>query len=123
MTITGARIVSFDGESEEETFRFEQLLGNTCTVRTDEIVGMIGEVGLDQDDRMLAGLMRFWEQDELGLIEEEQEGEAGAAMRLVKRTWNELIQLMRGWRQVEAEDEEAHGLDRWTMDFVRRIVE
>jgi hypothetical protein len=30
---------------------------------------------------------------------------------------------MRGGRQVEAVDEEAHELDQWTMDFVRRIVD
>jgi hypothetical protein len=39
-----------------------------------------------QDDGTLAGLMRFWEQDELRLIKEEQEREADAAMRLVTGT-------------------------------------
>jgi hypothetical protein len=35
----------------------------------------IGELGLDQEDDMLKGLMRFWEQDELRKIKEEQEHE------------------------------------------------
>jgi hypothetical protein len=123
MTITEARIVLFGEESEEEAFRFEQTLGNTYTIPTDRVENLVDDWRRNQDDRMmmdLAGLVRFWEQDQLNRIREEQES---SVMNLVTLTWNKLRQLMRGARQVEDGNENAHELAQWTMDFVRRIAD
>jgi preprotein translocase subunit Sec61beta len=54
-TVTEARIARFNEQSEEEGFRFEQ----------DEAGDMIGDLVLDREDDILAGMIRFWEQDEL----------------------------------------------------------
>jgi hypothetical protein len=99
MTVTEARSAFFDGKSEEETSRFEQLIRCTYARRTDEVGNTIGEPRLDHEDGPLAdlaGLTGFWEQDELRRIKEEQAREEGGAVRLVTRTWNELGQLTRG---------------------------
>jgi hypothetical protein len=107
MTDTEARMTLFDGESEEEAFRFEQLMGNTYMAPMDRVDDLVENWRRNQDDERLvedlAGLMRYWEQDELNRIreEQEQEREEDAAVRLVTRTWDELRQLMRRGRQVE----------------------
>jgi hypothetical protein len=126
MTATEVRMMLFDGQSEKEAFRFEQLMGNTYTIPMDRVEDLVENWRRNQEDEglveNLAGLMRHWERDSLSRIREEQERETGAAVRLVARTWNELRQLMRGGRQVEDGDENAHEVDQWTMDSVRRIM-
>jgi hypothetical protein len=61
MTITEARIELFEGESEEEVFRFERLMGNAQTVRMDQVENLVEDWTRNQDDGLmvdLAGLMR-----------------------------------------------------------------
>jgi hypothetical protein len=80
-------------------------MGYTHRARTDEIGELISDLGLAQEDSLLAGLMRFWEQDELRKINEEQEHEKSL-----------------GSSHIEVGGGAAHELDQWKMNFVCRIV-
>jgi hypothetical protein len=80
-------------------------MGYTYGARTDDLGNMIGELGVGSEDSLLAGLMKFWGQDTLRKIKEEQEHERSL-----------------GSSHVEFGGGDTHELDQWTRDFVSRIA-